>query len=198
MESVLTVIEAWGYLAIALGILMGNLGLPLPEEVLLPLGGYFAWTGRLSILGVLLVGVTSGALGDNLGYWLGRRGGRPLLERYGYWLLISPSTLRRADRLLIQYGQGAVFLGRFIAGLRFLAGPVAGVSRMPYRRFLLANLGGGIVWVTLAVVAGYLFGPHLHRLLTIAVLAGSAIRWVLLLGVAGFATFRVVRWYRSS
>ena len=67
--------------------------------------------------------ILNGALGDHLGYWLGRRGGRPLLERYGRRLLISPRTLRRADRFFARYGQGAVFLGRFVTGLRFLAGP---------------------------------------------------------------------------
>ena len=69
---------------------------------------------------------------------------------------------------------------------------------MPYRRFLVANLGGGIVWVTLAVTAGYLLGPQLHHLLTIAVLAGNAVRWGLLLVAGRFVTFRVVRWLHSS
>lgn len=198
VESVLEAIEAWGYFGIALGLFMGNLGLPVPEEVVLPLGGYFAWTGRLSVLGVVLLGVTSGALGDHLGYWLGRRGGRPLLERYGRRLLISPRTLRRADRFFARYGQGAVFLGRFVTGLRFLAGPLAGVSRMPYRRFLLANLAGAVVWVSLAVSVGYALGPQLHDLLTIAVLAGSVMRWGLLLVAGGFVAFRVIRWLRAS
>ncbi len=69
---------------------------------------------------------------------------------------------------------------------------------MPYRRFLVANLGGGIVWVTLAVTAGYLLGPQLHDLLAIAVLAGSTIRWGLLLVAGGFVAFRVIRWLRAS
>lgn len=198
VERVLEVIEEWGYLGIGLGLFMGNLGLPVPEEVVLPLGGYFAWTGRLSFLGVVLLGVISGALGDHLGYWLGRRGGRPLLERYGRRLLVSPRTLRRADGFFTRYGLRAVFLGRFVAGLRFLAGPLAGVSRMPYRPFLLANLAGGVLWVTLAVSAGHALGPQLHDLLAIALLAGSAVRWGLILVAAGFVAFRVVRWLRAS
>ena len=198
VERVLEVIEEWGYLGIGLGLLMGNLGLPFPEEVILPLGGYFGWTGRLSTWRVVLLGVASGALGDHVGYWFGRRGGRAFVERYGRRLLVPPRTLQRADRFFTRYGPGAVFLGRFVTGVRFLVGPLAGVSRMPYRRFVLANLAGGIVWVTLAVTGGYLLAPELHRLLTIAVLARSAARWGLVAVAGAFVIYRLVRWLRSS
>jgi len=103
-------------------------------------------------------------LGDNLGYVLGHRGGRPLLERYQRIFRISNTTLQRGDELFAKYGAATIFFARFVFGMRIIAGPMAGVLRMPWKKFLIYNFLGAVLWVTVIAFAGYLFGRHWERL----------------------------------
>ncbi len=164
-QALRALIAAWGYGAIAGVVLLGNMGLPVPEESILLIAGYLAWRGRLSLPVVIAVGVLSAIVGDNLGYWLGHHGGRPLLLRYGRYVRVSDQTLQRAEQVVARYGHWAVFWGRFIAGLRFLAGPLAGIAQMPFRRFFLANAGGAVVFVPVITWVGYRAGRSLHAVL---------------------------------
>ena len=158
-------IAHWGYAAIFLIILLGNIGVPVPEETILLLSGYLAWLGDLSLTIVIPVGILSAVVGDNIGYWLGRTGGRRLILAYGRYVFVSRHTIRRAERLFDRYGSRAVFLGRFVAGVRFLAGPLAGVAKMPFGRFFAYNAAGALVYVSLVSLAGYAAGPHLQTVL---------------------------------
>jgi len=124
-------IEHWGYLAIFVFVLLGNLGVPVPEESILVLAGYLVWQGDLRLPLVLLVGILSAVAGDNLGYWIGRRYGQAAITRYGRWVLLTPARLDATRRFVTRYGAVGVFAARFIAGLRFLAGPVAGSTGLP-------------------------------------------------------------------
>ena len=148
-------VAQWGYAAIFLVILLGNMGIPVPEESILLVAGYLAWRGTLALPAVLLVGIVSAIVGDNLGYWLGRHGGRPLLLRYGRYVRVSDQTLHRAEQIFARYGPWAVFWGRFVAGLRFLAGPLAWIAQMPFRRFFLCNAAGALVFVPVVAFVGY-------------------------------------------
>jgi membrane protein DedA with SNARE-associated domain len=87
-----------------------------------------------------------------------------LLERYREWLRLCPASLERGDRLFARYGAVTVFFARFVFGLRILAGPLAGVLRMPWKKFLMFNFLGALVWVTMIASVGYLFGRHWARL----------------------------------
>jgi len=185
-------IAAWGYGAIAGVVFLGNMGIPVPEESVLLIAGYLAGRGRLSLPAVIAVGVLSAILGDNLGYWLGRHSGRPLLLRYGR---VSETGLLRAEQLVARYGHWAVFWGRFIAGLRFLAGPLAGIARMPFRRFFLANTAGALVFVPVVTIVGSRVERPLRALLVMV----ERVELVVLLGgfllVAGLAW---CMWRRSK
>jgi membrane protein DedA with SNARE-associated domain len=119
---------------------------------------------ELQLSSIIIVGTVAATLGDNLGYAVGRRGGRPLLERYRELLCIRPATLERGDRLFAQYGAVAVFFARFVFGLRIVGGPLAGVLRMSWKKFLLFNFLGASLWVTAVATVGYLFGSHWARL----------------------------------
>jgi membrane protein DedA with SNARE-associated domain len=158
-------IAHWGYLGIFLAILLGNIGVPVPEESIILLSGYLAWRGTLSLPAVIIVGIVSAIAGDNLGYWIGREGGRPLLLRYGRYVFLSRRHIRRADQFFARHGHRAVFLGRFIAGIRFLAGPLAGISRMRFRQFFFYNAAGAVVYVGAVTLVGYAAGRHLHAVL---------------------------------
>jgi len=148
-------IEHWGYLAIFVFVVLGNLGVPVPEESILVLAGYLVWQGDLRLPLVLLVGILSAIAGDNLGYWIGRRYGQEAIERYGRWVLLTPARLDATRRFVTRYGAFGVFAARFIAGLRFMAGPLAGSTGLPPLAFVAANALGAVVYVPTMVAAGY-------------------------------------------
>jgi len=140
-----------GYAAILVVVLLGNAGVPAPEESVLILGGYLAWHGRLDLLLVILVGVLSASLGDNLGFWAGRRYGPRAIAR----LPLPQARLAQAQTFITRYGARAVFVSRFVAGFRTVAGPLAGAGGLPPLRFFTANLLGAVCYVPWPVLAGY-------------------------------------------
>jgi membrane-associated protein len=151
-------LDHWGYLAIFLVVILGNVGLPLPEETILALAGYLVWRGRLRFLLVIAVGVASAVVGDNLGYWFGRRYGRAAIERYGHRILLPPERMEKVWRFVSRHGPRAVFAARFLPGIRILAGPLAGATGMRFPEFLGANALGAALYVPYAVVVGYAVG----------------------------------------
>src|SRR5215471_20706452 len=144
--------------AILVVVLLGNAGFPAPEESVLVLGGYLAWQHRLDLPLVILVGVVSASIGDNIGFWLGRHYGQRVIAR----LPLPPARLAQARRMMTQYGARAVFVSRFIAGLRTVAGPLAGMGGFPPVRFFVANLLGAICYVPWPVLAGFGIGYGLE------------------------------------
>jgi membrane-associated protein len=151
----------YGYWAVAVALLLENAGLPMPGETILLLASFLAYSeGELYLPYVILVGISAATLGDNIGYAIGHRGGRALLERYQHIFRVPARRLQRGERLFGQYGPATVFFARFVFGMRVIAGPLAGVLRMEWKRFALFNLLGATLWVTVISLAGYLFGRH--------------------------------------
>jgi membrane protein DedA with SNARE-associated domain len=157
-----------GYGAIFVVVLLGNAGVPAPEESVLVLGGYLASQGRLHLPLVILVGIASASFGDNLGFWAGHHYGRRLLDR----LPLSAERKAKYEQTMVRHSAWAVFVARFIPGLRTVAGPLAGIVGMPHMRFFIANLLGAIVYVPCAVLAGYGIGyglgEHIEKLRKLA------------------------------
>jgi len=151
----------YGYWTVAVVLLLENAGIPLPGETTLLLAGAMAFSQRrLTLWGVILMGIVACTLGDNLGYWIGFRGGRPLLERQRRIFRISQHHLERGERFFQRYGAFTVFFGRFVFGMRILSGPLAGVLKMPWKKFLLFNFLGAVVWVSAIASAGYFFSSR--------------------------------------
>ena len=140
-----------GYAAILVVVLLGNAGVPAPEESVLVLGGYLAWHGRLHLPLVIIVGVISASLGDNLGFWAGRRYGQRAIEK----LPLPRARVAQAQQLISRHGALAVFFARFVPGFRTVAGPLAGAGGLPPLRFFTANLLGAVSYVPWPVLAGY-------------------------------------------
>jgi membrane protein DedA with SNARE-associated domain len=161
VESLQALVSQWGYLGLLGFVLLGNLGLPVPEESVLWVAGYLVWQGGFRLPLVLFVGIVSAVAGDSLGYWVGRRYGQPVVARYGLWARLTPPRLETMRRFVQRFGPVAVFLARFIIGLRFLAGPLAGSLDLPWRSFLLANVCGALVYVPRMVGMGYAVGVGL-------------------------------------
>ncbi len=187
MPDLTPLISQWGYAAIFLIVILGNVGLPVPEESVLTVSGYLIWQGRLRLLPVLVVAISSAVIGDNLAYWLGRRYGRLVISRL---VRIKPVRVERMQGFVMRHGMLAVFVARFVAGLRFMAGPLAGSTGMTPIRFFISNLLGAAIYVPIAVAAGYAvgygLGDQLERLRGLAGDAGSALLVGLLIAAAAW------------
>lgn len=176
----------WGYAAVLLAIVADSLGLPLPGEVMLLLAAVYAGaTHRLVLPFVIGSAVLGAVLGDNLTYTLGRRGGYPFLQRHGEALHLGRRRLKIGQYLFQRYGGAVVWFGRLIPVLHIWSAVLAGVNRMPWIRFALANAIGAIVWATGLSLAGYAFGRAALRFGDI--LAVAAVPFAL--AIAGLAIF---------
>jgi membrane protein DedA with SNARE-associated domain len=188
-------ITDWGYTGIFLVVILGNIGLPVPEETVLAVAGYLVWSGRLRLLPVLIVGLVSAIVGDNFGYWLGRHYGRAAVERYGRRLL-KPGRVVVAESFVRRYGALAVCVARFVGGFRFLAGPLAGAVGLPFASFLRGNLLGALLFVPYAVGIGYAIGYGLGpRVADVQHALGGIGRTVLILAlvvVSGLVAWRTL------
>lgn len=158
----------YGYWAVVIVLLLENAGVPVPGETVLLLASFLAYSERrLSLPYIIMAGICAATVGDNLGFLLGSYGGRALLQRYGKTLVIRPTTIARGERLFLRYGVATILFARFIPGVRIIAGPLAGILRMDWRRFALCNFLGAVLWVTVISSAGYLFGKHWDELVRI-------------------------------
>ena len=155
------------YLLIGAIVLTESMGIPIPGEIALVSASLLAATGVVSPWGVAIAAALGAIIGDSIGYAIGRRGGRPLLERLGrrFPKHLGPPHLAKAEQVFGKWGVWAVFFGRFVALLRILAGPLAGALHVPYRKFLLANAAGGIVWAGGTTFAIYHVGQAAERYL---------------------------------
>jgi membrane protein DedA with SNARE-associated domain len=155
----------YGYWAVAVLLLLESAGLPLPGETILVLASFLAYSEHeLQLPWIIVVGTVASTAGGELGFALGRHGGRPLIERYRHIFYVRIESVERGERLFEKYGAATVFLARFLFGMRVLASLLAGALRMPGRRFVLFNFLGAAVWVTAICIAGYLFGGHWGQL----------------------------------
>lgn len=168
-------LKQWGYLGIFICVFVGNLGVPVPEETVMLVAGFLAGRGFLDLKFVYLVCLMSAVSGDCSGFFIGRHGGQRIVAR----LAARFSTIRqRYERLQLffhTHGSKAVFMARFIAGVRFMAGPMAGAAGMPFFRFLGWNVLGAIIWCAMVVTIGYLVGDELYR---VSEMAHHAQRWI--------------------
>jgi membrane protein DedA with SNARE-associated domain len=153
-------LDRYGYAALAALITLETLGIPAPGETVLIAAALFAGAGQLNIIAVALIALVAAVVGDNIGYAIGRCGGRALVIRYGRYVLISEHRLNVAERFFTRYGGAIVTVARFVEGLRQLNGVIAGITGMPWRRFLVFNALGAGLWVGFWTSAGYFAGGY--------------------------------------
>ena len=161
MDRVLSLISHYGYLVILLGVMLESAGVPLPGETILIASGVLVQQGHLDLGDAIVFGILGAVMGDQIGYWVGREGGRPFVLRWGRYVFITPARLARAEAFFERHGGKAVFLARFISGLRVFGALVAGISRMRWTTFILYNVLGGAVWATAVVLLGYFLGSSI-------------------------------------
>lgn len=159
------IIAAYGYLAVFLVVAGESAGIPMPGETMLVSAAIYAGsTGALDIRIIVAVAALAAILGDNCGYWVGRKFGVALLLRHGSLVGIDEKRIKLGQYLFLRYGGAIVFFGRFVAVLRAFAALLAGVNRYDWRHFLAFNCAGGIVWALVFGTGGYVFGDSIHRI----------------------------------
>ena len=155
-------LASWGYWGLFICVFVGNLGIPMPEETVLLAAGFLAGRDILDLKTLYVVAIASAVTGDCTGYLFGRTGGSRVLAWLGRTFpFIRPGQVR-LETFFKSHGSKAVFMARFITGVRFMAGPMAGAAGMGFWRFLGWNLLGAIIWCTLIVTIGYLVGDELE------------------------------------
>ncbi|MCG0239278.1 MAG: DedA family protein [Firmicutes bacterium] len=188
--------ERAGPWAVGLAMALDGACLPLPSEMILPLGGYLASQGHVSLAGITLVANLGLAAGSLLAYLAGRWGGRPLLLRLGRWLGIGPGDLVRVEDWFARWGGLAVFACRFVPGLRTLISIPAGIAGMPLGPFLGYTFFGALPWTFAFTYAGFLLGSHWERLAAPLRLLDRAIWPLAALGLLGALGWRARHWRR--
>ena len=158
------IVDALGYPSAGLGILIESAGVPFPGETLLLAAAAWAAARHHSLVLVIFFGFLGATAGGDLGYWLGYRGGRPFVERFGALFRIRPEHIARSELFFVRYGDRAILVARFVLGLRTWGSMLAGMARMPFWRFQLFSAIGGLGWATLIGVAGYVLGSNLPLL----------------------------------
>jgi membrane protein DedA with SNARE-associated domain len=149
---------SYGLILLFGAVAIESAGIPVPGETALVTAAFLASQGHYSIVAVIAVAAAGAIVGDNIGYWIGREGGRKLLERWGPVRRYADKALPPAERFFQKHGAKAVFFGRFIAFLRVTAAWLAGISRMTWWRFLIWNAAGGILWAVAISLLAFEFG----------------------------------------
>jgi membrane protein DedA with SNARE-associated domain len=172
-------------------VCLESAGLWVPGETALIAAAVYASKGHLPIAGVIVVAAAAAIIGDNVGYWLGREGGRRLIDRYARLKRIGDRVIPPAERFFDRHGGKAVFLARFFGGVRVTGAWMAGISRMPWWRFLGWNAAGGIVWATgVGLVAFYVGKAAADALARYGVYGGIAAAVLVVLVIAALHMWR--------
>lgn len=172
--SISSFLDTFGYIAVFLFIGIESTGIPFPGETMLVAASVYAAQGcSLQEPFVILACILGATTGDNIGFWVGRTGGRGLISKYGKYVRLNESHLASAERYFQMYGGATVFFGRFLAILRAWAAFLAGVNRMDPTRFFIYNLSGAVLWSTTFGLIGYGLGKNLSKLQQVITTLGT-------------------------
>src|SRR5215470_6346011 len=199
LQTLVNALHVMGYPAITLFILLESAGIPLPGESVVLLAAFTAGVdGQLQLPWIIVCASLGAILGDNLGFYIGRTGGRRFVERFGRFFFLKMEHLDKAAKFFDRHGPKTVFFGRFITLLRIWAAFLAGMNRMRWRTFLFYNALGGIVWALyislLGFFAGRLFHDHFDQVeLLVRTIGWTGLGICIVLAIAAYITFRIRR-----
>jgi membrane protein DedA with SNARE-associated domain len=162
VEFVTHVIDAGGYAGIVALMAINSSGVPLPSELIMPFSGYLVYLGRFNLILVTLAGAIGCNIGSAIAYWIGAKGGRPLVERYGRWVLMSRHDLDRMSWFFDRYGSIAILVGRMLPVVQTFVAFPAGIARMPRLRFHIYTTVGSSIWYFCLAWAGMKLGQRWH------------------------------------
>ena len=160
-DLILSLIEQYGWSIVFFGVMIQSAGIPLPAQTILLVSGFLVQQGHLKLGAVIVFATLGTVVGGPIGYWVSHKVGRPLVLRWGRYVLITPSRLQRAEKFLERYGGVSLLLIRFVPGIKPYGALLAGINRMHWSTFLFYNAIGGGVWTTTMVLVGYFLGDLL-------------------------------------
>ncbi|MGN1185430.1 MAG: DedA family protein [Methanobrevibacter wolinii] len=155
---VIYLIESLGYFGIFLGMTIESACIPLPSEVIMTFAGFVVNEGKLTLTNIILVGILGNLVGSLITYYIGLKGARPLLEKYGKYILITKEKLDNADKWFNKHGDVAVFFGRILPGIRTFISLPAGINKMDIKKFIIYTLIGSGIWTSILAIIGIELG----------------------------------------
>ncbi|GAA5069171.1 DedA family protein [Streptomyces sp. SID10815] len=161
LEHLAPLLGHYGYWAVGGVVFVEDFGIPAPGETILIAAGVYAGAGELNVVAVGLIAFTAAVVGDNIGYLIGRLGGRAFVHRWGKYVFLTPERFASAERFFTRHGGKIVTVARFVEGLRQANGIIAGTSGMHWLRFLAFNALGAALWVGMWVTLAYFAGTHI-------------------------------------
>jgi membrane protein DedA with SNARE-associated domain len=182
-------LEHYGYLAVGGFVLLEDFGVPVPGETMLIAAAVFAGSGHLNIALVIIVAVAGAIIGDNIGFAVGHFGGRPLVERFGRYVFLTPTRLDHAEEYFNEHGGKIVTIARFIEGLRQLNGLLAGIVGMHWAKFLAFNALGAVLWVCTWAALGYFAGENIDEIYG----AFERYKWYIIAAIVVIAAILITR-----
>ncbi|USG65667.1 DedA family protein [Brevibacillus ruminantium] len=164
MDIMKELIDQYGYFALYFLLALGIVGLPIPDETIMTFVGYLTSIQIFNFFAALTVSFLGAISGMIFSYFLGRKFGRPLLLKYGWWLRLTPARLNKAERWFDRYGLWAVCFGYFIPGVRHFTCYLSGISGIRFRKYLLFAGFGALIWCITFITAGYFIGESISIL----------------------------------
>ncbi len=189
IQAFVPIVNSYGYLAVGILILVEDFGVPAPGETVLIASAFFAGLGHLDIFLVILIAFLAAVIGDNIGFAIGKYGGHSLVNRFGKYVLITPTRLNRLEEFFHRHGGKIIVFARFIDGLRQLNGIVAGLSKMKWKHFLTYNVIGAALWVCLWALIGYYGGSHIDIFLRYQLYFTI----IVFIAIAGFISWKILK-----
>jgi membrane protein DedA with SNARE-associated domain len=198
LEALSSPLQHFGVWAIALLIMVEDFGIPVPGETILIAGAVYAGAGRLNVVAVGVAGFIAAIIGDNIGFAIGRFGGRALALRWGKYVFLTEERLNKAEAFFDRRGAIVITFARFVEGLRQANGIIAGITGMHWLRFLIFNAIGAALWVGTWVSLGYLAGDHITSIYHYITLYSYYVLIALVVLVVGYIAWRLRRRRRRS
>jgi len=192
LHSLEPTLDRFGYLALGL-VFLEDFGVPVPGETVLIIAAVYAGTGRLNIWLVALIGFLAAILGDNVGFGIGHFGGRPLAERYGKYIFLTPERLDKTASFFDRHGGKVIVIARFVEGLRQANGIIAGITGMHWTKFLPFNMLGAALWVGVWVSIGYFSGSNIDSIYRTATMYEAVFGAVVAVLIIAWIAWRVWR-----
>ncbi|AYD39143.1 DedA family protein [Clostridium fermenticellae] len=193
INLVIFILDKLGYAGVFLGMALESACIPIPSEAILPFGGYLSYTGRLNLISTIIIGTLGGTFGSIAAYYLGRLGGRPLVEKYADKLRLSKSKIEKSDQYFNKYGDKIVFYSRLLPIIRTFISLPAGISKMEFKKFTVYTFLGSLLWSIVLGYAGYKMGENwmkIHSLFHIADI-------LVVLFIIGFVIYKIVKRYKK-
>lgn len=192
------IVETMGYPGLFLLITLESTLVPVPSTLVMPFAGYLAGVGIFSLPVVLIINSTAALLGSGISYWIGAKGGKPFLQKYGKYFLVRPQDLEKTEQAFAKHGKWVILIGRFIPVVRHIISVPAGIARMPLRPFFLQTFLGSTIWGGFLILLGYYLGENWETVATQIKRFDLVIGITVVLAILSLGTWFVVRRRREQ